>query len=161
MNIDFLKASVLNEISILRRLNHQNIVKLYQVFETENSLYMVMEFVEGITLEDILSKSIKYDEIRFKNILLKIFSTLDYLSIKKIVHRDLKPENILVDSNDNIKIVDFGLASSVEAKQYIFLKCGTPGYIAPEIFKYDPKIPKTHNVDKCDIFAVGCIFHYM
>ena len=78
-----------------------------------------------------------------------------------IIHRDIKPENILLDKNDNIKIVDFGLATSVDVKQFIFQKCGTPGYIAPEIFRYDPKIPKTHSSDKCDVFAVGCILNYM
>jgi len=77
------------------------------------------------------------------------------------MHRDLKPANILVSKDDVIKIADFGLATYINAESYVFKKCGTPGYIAPEIYKFVEKDPLTSYDDRCDIFSAGCIFFYM
>mmetsp|Transcript_102253 Transcript_102253/g.142375 ORF Transcript_102253/g.142375 Transcript_102253/m.142375 type:complete len:161 (+) Transcript_102253:331-813(+) len=90
-----------------------------------------------------------------------ILDALAYCSAKGIMHRDLKPDNILVDKGDKIKIVDFGLATHVDLPEYIFKKCGTPGYIAPEVFKYDQKNPSTHYNQKCDVFSAGNIMFFM
>ena len=142
----------------MKRLDHKNIIQLHQVFETENSLYLVLELIEGQTLENILKKA---KETKYKDIMKKILEALAYLGSQNIIHRDLKPDNILVDRNENIKIVDFGLATTMDGKDYIFQKCGTPGYIAPEVFKYDKNKPETAYNQKCDIFGAGCILFYM
>jgi serine/threonine protein kinase len=77
------------------------------------------------------------------------------------MHRDLKPENIILKSSDNmhdIKIVDFGLASFTNIKEYIYPRCGTPGYVAPEIIRYNGSTPYG---SKVDIFSAGVIFYVL
>ena len=83
-----------------------------------------------------------------------------YLDSKGIMHRDLKPDNLILISKDDgcdydFKIVDFGLAAYVNEKKHIFKKCGTPGYIAPEVFT----TKKGRYNNKCDVFSAGCILH--
>lgn len=155
------KPCLLNEIQIMRELKHDSIIQMHDVYETENSIYLVLELIEGKTLEEILKKATKYNEAKYKTMIKSILEALSYLSSKKIMHRDLKPDNILVDKDDNVKVVDFGLATFIDEKDYIFQKCGTPGYIAPEVFKYEANKPETFYNDKCDVFSAGCIFFYM
>ena len=145
----------------MKQLDHKYITQLHQVFETENSLYLVLELIEGQTLENILKKTTKFNETKYKDLIKKILEALVYLGSQNIIHRDLKPDNILVDKNNSIKIIDFGLATKIDGKEYIFQKCGTPGYIAPEVFKYDKNKPETTYNQKCDVFGVGCILFYM
>jgi len=90
-----------------------------------------------------------------------ILAALAYQASKGLMHRDLKPDNILLDKDSKIKIADFGLATLIDLPEYIFKKCGTPGYIAPEVFKYDQKNPSTNYDHRCDVFSAGCIFFYM
>jgi len=158
------KPSMLNEIDIMRSLDHENIIKLYEVHETENSIYLVLELIQGKSLQDALKKSSfkeEYSEVKIVNMIRSILDALSYCASKGIMHRDLKPDNILLDKESKIKIADFGLATLIDLPEYIFKKCGTPGYIAPEVFKYDPKNPVTAYDDKCDVFSAGCIFYYM
>ena len=155
---------MINEIDIMRTVEHDNVIQLYDVYETEKSIYLVLELIQGKSLQDILKKSNfreEYNETKILNMIRMILEALGYLSSKNIMHRDLKPDNILVDKSDKIKIVDFGLATFINVKEYIFKKCGTPGYIAPEVFKYDPKNSTTFYDDKCDVLSAGCILFYM
>lgn len=155
---------MLNEIDIMRAVNHENILRLHEVFETEKSIYLVMELIQGRSLQDMLKKGV-FKEPQFQtkipNIIRSIMSGLSYLATKGIMHRDLKPDNILFDKEEKIKIVDFGLATFIDVPEYIFKKCGTPGYIAPEVFKYDPKISATDYDGHCDVFSIGGILFYM
>ena len=155
---------MLNEIDIMRCLNHENIIKLYEVFETEKSIYLVLELIQGKSLQEVLKKPTFRDEFsegKIVNMIKSILDALAYLAAKGIMHRDLKPDNILLGKGDVIKIVDFGLATFIDVPDYIFKKCGTPGYIAPEVFKYDQKNASTNYDDKCDVFSAGCIMFYM
>jgi len=158
------KPSMLNEIDILRCLSHENIIKLYEVYESEKSIYLVFELIEGKALQDVLDKSffkVNYSETKVISIIKSILEALVYLSTKGIMHRDLKPDNILIDKNDKVKIVDFGLATFVSLDKYIFKKCGTPGYIAPEVFRYDEDNSDTDYDERCDVFSVGCMLFHM
>jgi len=156
------RPSMINEIDIMRVTEHENIIKLYEVYETERSIYLVLELIQGKSLQDVLKKSgFKDNEPRTLNVISSILDALAYLASKGIMHRDLKPDNILIDKGDKVKIVDFGLATFIDVPEYIFKKCGTPGYIAPEVFKYDPKNPATFYNDRCDAFSAGCILYYM
>ena len=153
---------MLNEIDIMRALDHEHIIKLCEVFETEKSIYLVLELIQGKSLQEVLKKSgFKENEARVANVISSILDALAYMASKGIMHRDLKPDNILLDKGDKVKIVDFGLATFIDLPEYIFKKCGTPGYIAPEVFKYDQKNLATAYNDHCDVFSAGCILFYM
>lgn len=158
------KPSMLNEIEIMRAVDHENVIKVYEVFETEKSIYLVLELIQGKSLQEILKKSNfkeEYSEIKMINMIRSILDALAYLAAKGVMHRDLKPDNILLDKGDKIKIVDFGLATFIDVEEYLFKKCGTPGYIAPEVFKYDPKNASTAYDHRCDVFSAGAILFYM
>jgi len=155
---------MLNEIDIMRDLDHEHIIKLYEVYETEKSIYLVLELIQGRSLYEFLKKSNFKEEVsptRIVNMVRSLLDALGYLASKGIMHRDLKPDNILLDKGEKVKLVDFGLATFIDVPNYIFKKCGTPGYIAPEVFRYDDKTPTSSYDDRCDVFSVGCLFYYM
>jgi calcium/calmodulin-dependent protein kinase I len=113
------KEALENEISIMRSLQHKNILGIHSVHETENLVYLIVEHMDGGTLEDYM------------------LSALDYLDSKSIMHRDLKPSNIMQrkDTGDWV-LTDFGLAARANTN-YLYQKCGTPGFIAPEILRLE------------------------
>jgi len=158
------KTTMLNEINLMRTLDHDNIIKLYEVHETERSIYLVMELIEGKPLQEPLGRLTfkkEYSEKKVMEMIHSIVDALAYMAAKGIMHRDLKPDNILVDKTGKLKIVDFGLATEINVKEYIFKKCGTSGYIAPEVFRFDPRLTNTAYNDRCDVFSAGCILFYM
>ena len=148
----------------MRACNHENVIKLYEVYETEKSIYLVLELIQGKSMQEVLKKPNfreVYSEIKCINLIRSLLDALAYLASRGIMHRDLKPDNILLDKGEKLKIVDFGLATFIKVDEYIFKKCGTPGYIAPEVFKFDAKVPTTSYDDRCDVFSAGCILFYM
>jgi len=158
------KAALKNEIELIKALNHPNIIQLYEVHETENTLYLVMELIQGKSLQEILSNPIyrkDYSEEKMTAIFHSILKAMAYIASKGIMHRDLKPENILIDKEGNAKIVDLGLATYIDTPEYIFKRCGSPGYMAPEVFAYDEKKSESAYNDRCDVFSAGCILFFM
>ncbi|KAK3731837.1 hypothetical protein QZH41_020198 [Actinostola sp. cb2023] len=146
-----------DEISIMRRCRHPNIVRLYEDYDTTTEMFLVMEFVRGGDLFDAISASVKFSENVAKDYFRDMCKALSYLHRQNIVHRDLKPENLLVHKRPNgqkkLKLADFGLA--VEVKLPLFTVCGTPTYVAPEILEeegYGLKI---------DMWAAGVITYIM
>lgn len=132
------KASVYKEKQILKEINHKNLIQLYDFFEYQKSLYLVMEQAKGVSLQSFL-KSLpnhRVDELRGKRIFSQIISALSYIHKKNICHRDIKMENIIIDDCLNIKLIDFGFGihfKSSDSKLNLF--CGTPNYMPPEIIK--------------------------
>ncbi|KAJ7394964.1 Serine/threonine-protein kinase DCLK2 [Pitangus sulphuratus] len=124
-----------NEVSILRRVKHPNIIMLIEEMDTPTELYLVMELVKGGDLFDAITSSTKYTERDGSAMVYNLASALKYLHGLNIVHRDIKPENLLVceysDGTKSLKLGDFGLATVVEGPLYTV--CGTPTYVAPEI----------------------------
>lgn len=156
---------LMNEIRIMRNLDHPNIIHLYEVYETENSVYLVMELYKGKSLSDFLERVPIVEEGLASTIMTGIISGLIYLKKDRIMHRDIKPQNILFKNKDkvikpeNIILVDFGLAQKEDDPFYIYTRCGTPGYVAPEILKAKEKSSKY--TCACDVFSAGIILHLM
>ncbi|XP_041732109.1 serine/threonine-protein kinase DCLK1-like isoform X1 [Coregonus clupeaformis] len=146
-----------NEVSILRRVKHPNIVLLIEEMDTYNELYLIMELVKGGDLFDSITSSTKYTERDASGMLYNLASAIKYLHSLNIVHRDIKPENLLVyehqDGSKSLKLGDFGLASLVDG--LLYLVCGTPTYVAPEI------IAETGYGLKVDIWAAGVITYIL
>ena len=148
---------LLNEIQILHVLSHSNILKLHEVYESKHHIYMVTDILKGGTLKDFLTTHPNLKEETIKKIMKMILEILFYLQTSKVIHRDIKLENFLFADNSFEKIVltDFGLSHLKNTKEFFFEKCGTPGYVAPEIFRTGS--PLQH--DKIDIFGAGVIFY--
>ncbi|NWI15794.1 DCLK2 kinase, partial [Crypturellus soui] len=146
-----------NEVSILRRVKHPNIIMLIEEMDTPTELYLVMELVKGGDLFDAITSSTKYTERDGSAMVYNLASALKYLHSLNIVHRDIKPENLLVceysDGTKSLKLGDFGLATVVEGPLYTV--CGTPTYVAPEI------IAETGYGLKVDIWAAGVITYIL
>ena len=145
-------SAVISEIEIMRKINHPRIVKLYKVYENENFVSLVLDFVEGGDLYHRIQKKEKFPEEVAANFIINFLDVLKYLHSLNIVHRDLKPENIIMSSieeDTEFKLCDFGLACIAGDDQV--LRCGSPGYVAPEIL-----MKKSYN-NKVDIFSAGII----
>ena len=147
------------EINILMKMDHPNIIKLYEVFESENSLYLIMEECFGGELFDKIliriDKNEMYSEREACAIIKQIVGAIEYCHNKGIAHRDLKPENLLYlkegDEEDNpLKIVDFGLSKKYDVQKHLTSKVGSVYYVAPEI------LDGNYN-EKCDIWSTGVI----
>ncbi|EGR29304.1 protein kinase domain protein [Ichthyophthirius multifiliis] len=157
--------SLHNELKIMRDLrNHPNVIKLFDVYEGEHTFYFLMELVEGVSLYEEIKKHSQtpFKDHEIKEIILMLLKGIAYCSQKNIMHRDIKPENLLFGQKGNtniLKIVDFGLAAYQDEDPYIFPKCGTPGFVAPEIANLEDKT-KPYSV-VCDMFSIGVIFHIL
>lgn len=158
------RESLINEMNIMRKCQHPNLLKLYEVYESENSIYFVLEMLEGGELFARLASKIYYDEEKISKLINNLLSALEHLHKQKIIHRDIKPENILLkskESDTDIVIADFGLATEINVlEKILFKRCGTPGFVAPEVLNYDEKKVPFYD-DKCDIFSVGVIFYIL
>src|SRR5215469_15032310 len=149
------------EARALAKLHHPNIVTVYDFGEVQGNFYLLMEFVDGLTLRQLLH-SRKLSPPEALAIVPKICEALQYAHEQGIVHRDIKPENILLDKQGHLKIADFGIAkiAGVEAKGLSLTGAkdvmGTPNYMAPE------QVEKPQSVDhRADIYSLGVVFYEM
>ena len=150
-----------NEILIMRKIDHNSIIHLYEVHETDNTFYMIMDYLAGGTLLDLMKSNRKLLHSEIMSIIASITDGLKNLHTIGILHRDLKPENILFKDNENNEpvIVDLGLATFENEHEYLFPRCGTPGYVAPEVINIKSQGVKYSSV--CDVFSLGIIFHIL
>ncbi|XP_051515582.1 calcium/calmodulin-dependent protein kinase type 1D-like isoform X1 [Myxocyprinus asiaticus] len=129
-----------NEISVLRRIKHDNVVCLEDFYESRTHYYLVMQLVSGGELFDRILDRGMYSELDASLVIRQVLEAVSYLHKNGIVHRDLKPENLLYyspDENSKIMISDFGL-SKMEDNGIMSTACGTPGYVAPEVLAQKP-----------------------
>ncbi|KAJ3216513.1 calcium calmodulin-dependent protein kinase type 1G [Dinochytrium kinnereticum] len=132
------ESMIETEVNILMRVRHENIIQLYEMFEIDSKIYLVMELVTGGELFDEIVKIGKYTEADAAKIVLKILQAIDYLHCEGIAHRDLKPENLLLSDRSaqaKIMISDFGLSKIFSDDEVMRTACGTPGYVAPEVLR--------------------------
>ena len=149
------------EINILKKSDHPNIIKLYEIFESKRSLYLIMEECKGgevfdRIIEHIQSKKM-YTEKDAANMFEQMMSAVEYCHNNGICHRDLKPENLLYlnlgpEVNNPIKVIDFGLSQVISPDRKLKTKVGTAYYVAPEILKGS-------YTEKCDIWSAGVILY--
>ena len=164
----FQKKLIMQEISMLRRIkNVDNLVKQYEVHEISNSIVQVMNLLEGGELFDVLKARDNFTWQESTTIMKQCLTGLAHLADRNIVHRDIKPENLLFNHKskpipeNQIVICDFGMATKCNQKlNYQLKKCGTPGYVAPEIL--DQESEKNFKLDPVnDVFSMGVIFYIL
>ncbi|PHT74611.1 hypothetical protein T459_21888 [Capsicum annuum] len=143
------------ELTFLSSVQHPNIIRLFNVFEAENSVFLVLEFCAGGDLASYIHNHGRVQECVARKFMKQIVAAgLEVLSMHQIIHRDLKPENILLSTTENdpiLKIADFGLSRILNPNDLAETVCGSPFYMAPEILqfkKYD---------DKVDMWSLGAI----
>ncbi len=146
------------EGEIGQALEHPGVMKVL-ADDFRSGVYMVMEWVEGRLLRQILREQTPFPPERAVHITIAICDALDYIHRNGVVHRDLKPENIMVDSRDNIKLIDFGIAGQANARRLTFGKLsqvmGTPDYISPE------QVKGKRGDGRSDIYSLGVMLYEM
>jgi serine/threonine-protein kinase len=146
------------EQEIGQKLDHPYVMKVLGN-GNRNQVYMVMEWVEGRLLRQILREQKKLPVERALKLTIRICEALDYIHKHGVVHRDLKPENIMVDGEDNIKLIDFGIAGNEGSRRLTFAKLsqvmGTPDYISPE------QVKGKRGDGRSDIYALGVMLYEM
>jgi len=146
-----------NEIKVLNRLDHENIVKLVETFESPKCVYLVMELVTGGELFDRIVEKGSYSEKDAADVVRQVLEATAYMHEQGVVHRDLKPENLLYYSSSEdsrIVVTDFGLSKLVESGPLV-TSCGTPGYLAPEVLSR-----KSYGAE-VDAWSIGIITYIL
>lgn len=152
------KKSIVTEVGILLKLDHPNIVRMREVFETPENVYIVLELVTGSELFERIVNQGYYSEKEASKAVRDMMNAVKYLHDHNVVHRDLKPENILYEDlspDSKLKVADFGLSTIVSNKVSLMTVCGTPGYCAPEVLK-GTKYDKS-----CDMWSIGVISYIL
>ena len=149
------------EINILINSDHPNIIKIFEIFESQRSLYIVMEECKGGEIFDRIIEHIQskqmYSEKEAAEMFEQVMSAIEYCHKNGICHRDLKPENLLYlnpgpEKNNPIKVIDFGLSQYISPNKKLSTKVGTAYYVSPEILQ-------GNYTEKCDVWSAGVILY--
>ncbi|KAG8371557.1 hypothetical protein BUALT_Bualt13G0100400 [Buddleja alternifolia] len=149
-----LMANIKREISIMSKLRHPHIVKLFEVLATRTKIYFVLEFVKGGELFAKVAKG-RFSEDLSRKYFQQLISAVSYCHTRGVYHRDLKPENLLLDENMDLKVSDFGLSAltdHVRSDGMLHTLCGTPAYVAPEILA-----KRGYDGARIDVWSCGVV----
>nr|XP_020455755.1 serine/threonine-protein kinase SIK2 isoform X2 [Monopterus albus] len=147
---------IYREVQIMKMLDHPHIIKLYQVMETKNMLYLVTEYAKNGEIFDYLAKHGRLSEMEARRKFWQILSAVEYCHNRNIVHRDLKAENLLLDGHMNIKIADFGFGNFFQPGEPLATWCGSPPYAAPEVFE-----GQQYEGPQLDIWSMGVVLYVL
>lgn len=144
------------EIVIMKLVDHPNVLRLYDVWETSTQLYLILEYAEGGELFEYLCDNGKLSVPEALGYFQQIIAAIDYCHRFNIAHRDLKLENLLLDSDNNIKVADFGLAAWQGKSDLLQTACGSPHYVAPEVV-----MGQGYNGACSDVWSCGVILYIL
>ena len=150
------KSTLFNEIQIISRLKHPNIIYVDKILEDEKNYYIIMEYCEQGELFDYIVEKEKLNPIEASVFFYQLINGVEYIHKQGFAHRDLKPENLLLTKEKILKIIDFGLCHDFNERKFLKTKCGSPSYAAPEILKGFP-----YDGFKTDIWCCGIILYAM
>ena len=150
------KSTLYNEIEIISRLRHPNIIYVDKIIEDTKNYYIIMEYCEKGELFDYIVEKERLSPIEASIFFYQLINGVDYIHKQGFSHRDLKPENLLLTKEKILKIIDFGLCHDFNEKKVLKTKCGSPSYAAPEILKGFP-----YDGFKTDIWCCGIILYAM
>ncbi|KAK8950485.1 CBL-interacting protein kinase 18 [Platanthera guangdongensis] len=153
-----LMDQIKREISVMRLVQHPNIVQLYEVMATKTKIYFVMEYIKGGELFDRIAKGRLAEDVARKYFL-QLIAAVEFCHSRGVYHRDLKPENLLLDESGDLKVSDFGLSALAESKRQdglLHTTCGTPAYVAPEVISRNG-----YDGAKADIWSCGVILYVL
>jgi serine/threonine protein kinase len=156
MKDDFSKKKVFQEVFILKKIRHSNIIRLLEVFESPKHFLMVMEYAGGGDLLQFVKQRKRLEELDAKYIFKQIVYGLGHCHCRSVLHRDIKLDNILMDLEGSIKICDFGVSRIINKGQLIQEQCGTPAYLAPEIIA-----DEGYEGFYVDIWSLGVLLYAM
>eukprot|EP01156_Anaeramoeba_ignava_P011153 Anaeramoba_ignava/a482136_49.p1 GENE.a482136_49~~a482136_49.p1 ORF type:complete len:744 (-),score=162.98 a482136_49:431-2662(-) len=148
------KEKLEREIKILQMIDHPNVVRLFEVFEDEQFLYLVMEYAETGELFDFIVTHGRISEDLARDFFRQIIAGVDYCHKLNIVHRDIKPENLLLNAEMKVIIIDFGLANFTHLGELLTTSCGSLSYSAPELI-----LGKEYIGPKVDIWSLGVVLY--
>mmetsp|Transcript_46180 Transcript_46180/g.53468 ORF Transcript_46180/g.53468 Transcript_46180/m.53468 type:complete len:511 (+) Transcript_46180:33-1565(+) len=151
------REEIFKEIETLKRLDHPNVMKIYEYYVDDNHIFIIGEIYNGGELLEKIVESKQFTEKKAADIMRQILLGVNYCHQNKIVHRDLKPQNILFDTKGEdaaLKIVDFGVSANIEPNMQFNRATGTPLFMAPEVLN------KNYN-EKCDLWSCGVILYIL
>ncbi|XP_069969753.1 serine/threonine-protein kinase SIK1 [Penaeus vannamei] len=144
------------EVKVLKTLDHPHIIKLYQVMESKNMIYLVSEYASNGEMFDYIARYGRMTEPMARRKFWQILSAVEYCHNRNIVHRDLKAENLLLDVNMNMKIADWGFSNYFSPADTLNTWCGSPPYAAPEVFE-----GKKYIGPEIDIWSLGVVLYVL
>lgn len=151
-----METQLKREIDVMSGLSHPGLIKLHAVMHSTKNIFLVLDLAEGGELFNKLAQDGPLPENVARNYFQQLLDALDYMHKHHAIHRDLKPENLLMDNEGNLKIADFGLSIMSQNGDLLKTRCGTPNYVAPEIFSADGYVGPS-----ADIWSAGVILYVM